>query len=74
MKIYEYILYICFRHGQEHVLTWWEELNSKEKEQLVKDLSDLDLAEMTDMYQKTCGDNVDPSRDIIEQTNLNILG
>ena len=35
-----------------------------EKEQLVKDLSDVDLAEMTDMYQKTCGDNVGPGRDM----------
>eukprot|EP00092_Neocalanus_flemingeri_P002057 GFUD01002196.1.p1 GENE.GFUD01002196.1~~GFUD01002196.1.p1 ORF type:complete len:491 (+),score=139.43 GFUD01002196.1:105-1577(+) len=52
------------RHGQEHVLTWWEELDNAGKEQLVKDLSDVDLEEMTDMYQKTCGDDVGPGRDM----------
>jgi len=52
------------RYGQEHVLTWWDELDTKEKEQLVKDLSDVDLEEMTDMYQKTCGDNAVSERDM----------
>ena len=33
------------RHGQGHVLKWWEELKTVERDQLVKDLSDVDLAE-----------------------------
>lgn len=52
------------RYGQEHVLTWWEELSTVEREQLMKDLSDVDLAEMTDMYEKTCGDNSGPDKDM----------
>ena len=35
-----------------------------EREQLMKDLSDVDLAEMTDNYQKTCGDSAGPGRDM----------
>jgi len=35
-----------------------------EREQLAKDVSDVDLAEMTDMYEKTCGDNSGPAKDM----------
>ena len=35
-----------------------------EREQLIEDLSDVDLGEMTDMYEKTCGDNAGPGRDM----------
>ena len=35
-----------------------------EKEQLMKDLSDVDLSEMTDMYQKTCGESAVSDRDM----------
>jgi len=52
------------KFGQEHILKWWDELNTMEREQLMKDLSDVDLAEMTDNYQKTCGDRAGPGRDM----------
>jgi len=52
------------KYGQGHVLQWWEELNTMEREQLIEDLSDVDLGEMTDMYEKTCGDNAGPGRDM----------
>jgi len=59
------------KYGQEHVLTWWEELNTMEREQLMKDLSDVDLAEMADMYQKTCGDNAGPAKDMSTMQPVN---
>ena len=46
------------------MLTWWEELSTVEREQLVKDVSDVDLAEMADMYDKTCGDNSGLAKDM----------
>jgi len=52
------------KYGQGHVLKWWEELNTMEREQLIADLSDVDLLEMTDMYQKTCGESARPGRDM----------
>ena len=42
-----------------------------EREQLMKDLSDVDLAEMADMYQKTCGDNAGPAKDMSTMQPVN---
>ena len=39
-------------------------MKTVEREQLVKDLSDVDLAEMNEIYQRTCGGSVDQSRDV----------
>ena len=39
-------------------------MNNVEKEQLMKDLSEVDLEEMNEMYETTCGDNVGPGKDM----------
>ena len=49
----------------------WDELSTPEKEKLMKDLSDIDLAEMTDIYQKTFGDNAGPARDMTTMEPVN---
>ena len=35
-----------------------------ERDQLIEDLSDVDLVEMTDIYEKTCGGSAGPGRDM----------
>jgi len=52
------------RFGQEHVLTWWEELSEEEKEELLNDLSDIDLEEMVGMFRSTCGPGSSSERDL----------
>ena len=42
-----------------------------EREQLMKDLSDVDLAEMAEMYHKTCGDNAGPAKDMFTMQPVN---
>jgi len=46
-------------YGQEHVLHWWEDLSQEEKEELRKDLGEVDLQEMQEMWEKTCGQEVE---------------
>jgi len=52
------------RFGQQHVLTWWDELSTEERENLVKDISDVDLEEMNEMFENTCGVNASGARDM----------
>jgi len=51
-------------NNQEHVLTWWDKLDQNEQAQLTKDLTEIDIEEMTEMFQKTCGKDASPSRDM----------
>jgi len=52
------------RHGQEHVLTWWNDLDTDGREELLRDLEDIDIAEMVDNFRSTCGENSNESRDM----------
>ena len=40
--------------GQAHVLQWWPELDNTQKEQLARELEELDLTEMEEMYRRSC--------------------
>jgi len=52
------------KFGQEHVLTWWEELDHSGREELLRDLADIDLEEMVEMYRTTCGEGSSEERDL----------
>jgi UDP-N-acetylglucosamine/UDP-N-acetylgalactosamine diphosphorylase len=38
------------QHGQEHVLAWWNELSDPEREHLLKQIQELDLKQLRDLY------------------------
>ena len=42
------------QYGQGHVLQWWEELDQTERDHLATELEELDLAEMDEMYRRSC--------------------
>lgn len=52
------------KFGQEHVLTWWEELGGEAREELLRDLEDIDIEEMVEMYRTTCGEGSGGERDM----------
>jgi UDP-N-acetylglucosamine/UDP-N-acetylgalactosamine diphosphorylase len=38
------------RHGQEHVLAWWDELNEEQADAFHRQLAELDLEHLADLY------------------------
>jgi UDP-N-acetylglucosamine/UDP-N-acetylgalactosamine diphosphorylase len=40
------------RHGQEHVLAWWDELNPQERQNLARQLESVDLDHVMQLYQQ----------------------
>lgn len=40
------------RHGQEHLLRFWEELSDSERKQLISDIQELNLAEVNSFFKR----------------------
>jgi UDP-N-acetylglucosamine/UDP-N-acetylgalactosamine diphosphorylase len=40
------------RHGQEHLLRFWEELTDSERKQLISDIQELNLAEVNSFFKR----------------------
>lgn len=40
------------RHGQQHLLQFWDELSDNEKENLLKDIQDIDVEEVVGFYRR----------------------
>lgn len=40
------------RHGQEHLLRFWDELNESERKQLISDIQELNLAEVQSFFKR----------------------
>jgi UDP-N-acetylglucosamine/UDP-N-acetylgalactosamine diphosphorylase len=54
------------RHNQEHVLTWWHDLDATERENLARQLSDVDLEHLTTLYRQRETKYELPARERIE--------
>jgi len=44
------------RYGQDHLLAWWDQLDGDRREELRRDILEVDLDEMREMWDKTGGD------------------
>jgi len=40
------------RHGQEHLLRFWDELNDAERKQLIQDIHELNLSEVQSFFKR----------------------
>ncbi|XP_075989789.1 UDP-N-acetylglucosamine pyrophosphorylase mmy [Anticarsia gemmatalis] len=49
---YDSLLGELSAHGQGHLLTYWPELNEKERAQLVRDIGKLDLSEVNELFRR----------------------
>jgi UDP-N-acetylglucosamine/UDP-N-acetylgalactosamine diphosphorylase len=50
------------QHGQEHVLAWWDHLDDTQRQRLIQQLEDLDLASLRRLYEER--DRVFPTPDL----------
>ncbi len=52
------------QYGQDHVLAWWDQLTGAEREQLVRQLSTIDLGELRTLHQRreVKAGKIDPAR------------
>ncbi|CAG9577467.1 unnamed protein product [Danaus chrysippus] len=49
---YEKLLEQLTRHGQEHLVKYWPELNENEREQLASEIQNLDLEEVNEIFRR----------------------
>jgi UDP-N-acetylglucosamine/UDP-N-acetylgalactosamine diphosphorylase len=54
-------------YGQEHLVRFWEELTEKQRESLLEDINQIDLAELKRSYEKIAKEMKDPAKQLSKQ-------